>query len=111
MSFCATTQDCPGERFDIKKLASIRGTLDVDWLSCPQHGSTNEKFWEHEWSKHGTCTGLSQLDYFNVTLGLLHKHSHLCSSTVQVPLPPFGFVDVPNKEGRLCINDKYELCN
>jgi len=27
-------------------------------------------FWEHEWSKHGTCSGLTQIDYFNNTIRL-----------------------------------------
>lgn len=27
-----------------------------------------DSFWEHEWSKHGTCTELSQYEYFSVTL-------------------------------------------
>ena len=30
-------------------------------------------FWEHEWSKHGTCSGLSQYDYFNDSINLIKK--------------------------------------
>lgn len=29
-----------------------------------------DSFWEHEWTKHGTCSGLSQYEYFTATLGL-----------------------------------------
>jgi len=36
----------------------------------PQYGS----FWEHEWSKHGTCTGLSQEHYFGSAIDLIIKY-------------------------------------
>ena len=29
-----------------------------------------DSFWEHEWTKHGTCTGLTQQDYFNQVINL-----------------------------------------
>ena len=30
-------------------------------------------FWDHEWSKHGTCSGLSQYDYFNDSINLIKQ--------------------------------------
>ncbi len=29
-----------------------------------------DSFWEHEWTKHGTCSLLTQYEYFNTTLNL-----------------------------------------
>merc|ERR1719502_1474299 len=28
-------------------------------------------FWDHEWTKHGTCSGLNQTVYFNTTINLV----------------------------------------
>ena len=32
-----------------------------------------DNFWEHEWMKHGTCSGLSQNDYFQFALELTER--------------------------------------
>lgn len=29
-----------------------------------------DSFWEHEWTKHGTCSGLSQYEYFSAAIAL-----------------------------------------
>lgn len=65
---------CTNERFDPSLLADLSEDLAERWpnikaLSPDTKGHT--KFWEHEWAKHGTCSGLSQADYFSTALDLL----------------------------------------
>ena len=47
------------------------------WNSC----EFNDKFWKHEWEKHGSCVnlqmGLSQDEYFNLAIRLFESHSYL----------------------------------
>jgi len=31
----------------------------------PQPTKVTDSLWDHEWNKHGTCSGLAQKDYFN----------------------------------------------
>ena len=52
-----------------------------------QGSSDYDDFWEHEWSKHGTCTGLSQSDYFNTTIALAEKLSTPSQYTAAVGGP------------------------
>ena len=78
-------------------------TMKTEWPSCPKafyadktfyaNGeifSVDDKgpffdlaayddwgFWSHEWSKHGSCTSMDQVAYFNYTLNL---YSHYLSS-------------------------------
>jgi ribonuclease T2 len=60
---------CDLTKFDINELNNIRVELDKYWISCYDN---NEKLWEHEWQKHGTCfnTNMSLFFYFNKTLEL-----------------------------------------
>lgn len=54
-------QFCTKEVFN-KTIIKMLPEMSSDWHSC--YGS-NFDFWSHEWSKHGTCSGLQQIDYFN----------------------------------------------
>ena len=64
---------CTDEPFDpsipdlVGKSNMIQYWPDVKYEeSSPSYDS----FWEHEWTKHGTCSGLSQYDYFDKALAL-----------------------------------------
>lgn len=72
------TSGCSGKQFDIDQLSSIRDDMDRYWLSCPGNGDTNEKFWAHEWSKHGTCSGMEALNYFQTGLHLREEYANEC---------------------------------
>ena len=67
---------CTNEKFDIDTINNIgmdymiQKWPDVQYdVNTPSYDS----FWIHEWSKHGTCSGLSQYDYFNEALLLTNK--------------------------------------
>jgi len=64
------------EQFDMTQIESIRVDLEKHWKSWPQKSTAqqqdaaNRQFWGHEWKKHGTCSGLNQLQYFKKALEL-----------------------------------------
>jgi len=87
--------------------------LNKDMLSYwPSYTGDNRKFWEHEWTKHGTCAGkpnstlATEFGFFSTTLSLRAQHdiaSHLkkasiipdatqsySASDVQAALTPIG---------------------
>jgi len=84
------SQGCKGEKFDEALLAPIRAEMEAKWPSCPPHKpespSQDHWFWEHEWSKHGTCTGLDQLSYFRKALALADQHKTECGSAEECNL-------------------------
>ena len=61
---------CKKVNFDPSNLQYITGQLDIFWYSEMEK---NNKFWEHEYKKHGSCTTLNEYDYFNTTLQLYKK--------------------------------------
>ena len=46
---------CTNTKFDPSALDSIREELETKWMDV-HAGSNPESFWNHEWSKHGTCS-------------------------------------------------------
>ncbi|CAJ1354403.1 unnamed protein product [Effrenium voratum] len=72
---------CPGPKFDASILEPIRNDMEMKWRSCPEFGDSNEKFWEHEWEKHGTCTNMTQLAFFKKGLQLHDQYQSSCQQT------------------------------
>jgi ribonuclease T2 len=69
-SFCTT------EAYDDKTAYSVGWETMTQYWPEVQYSPTDPEytsFWEHEWTKHGTCTGLSQLSYFQTTIDLIEK--------------------------------------
>lgn len=50
--------------------------MDKVWVSC---NGDNPAFWKHEWSKHGVCTNMTQLTYFQTGLKLRDRFLSECN--------------------------------
>lgn len=63
---------CPkgGHKFEIERLRVLLPELHANWHSSR---GTDENFWKHEWEKHGSCTGLTEVEYFQKTLDCFEK--------------------------------------
>jgi ribonuclease T2 len=63
---------CSTEVFDNATVAPLESQMLRYWPNVKYDYKTDGndylEFWEHEWSKHGTCSGLSQYDYFSHAL-------------------------------------------
>jgi hypothetical protein len=76
---------------------SSRGLRETISLGIKDSGS-NEKFWSHEWKKHGSCMFSesninSELEYFQKTLEVYHKAVKIdlpmhmgCKETCMIPV-------------------------
>jgi ribonuclease T2 len=67
---------CTTEKFDPAVTDAIgMDTMIQYWPNVKEaEGSANyDDFWDHEWSKHGTCSGLTQTNYFQDSLNLIEK--------------------------------------
>ncbi len=60
--------ECKYDPFNVSNLYEIKDQLDIFW---PSKFNSNEQFWAHEWSKHGTCIpDFTQFNYFSTVLTL-----------------------------------------
>ena len=71
-------ESCSHEKFDYRQIQDLADELKEYWPSC--QGSAQD-FWEHEWSKHGTCSGMSQHDFFSTAITLCKKYRGQCSNS------------------------------
>ncbi len=69
---------CTEEQFNENNLSEVTlKYMNMLWPSC-KNGSDNQHFWRHEWSKHGTCSGMSQEEFFSTAISLYKEYIHLC---------------------------------
>lgn len=56
------------------QLHDVIDNMNKDWGTLACTSSHNEDFWEHEWSKHGTCSGFTQHQYFQSSIDLYNNY-------------------------------------
>jgi len=73
-------EDCPGPAFNASLVTDqLRGIMPSDGLI------------EHEWTTHGTCSGMNQTDYFSLAIRALQMvkiPAALKTTTERVETPP-----------------------
>jgi ribonuclease T2 len=73
------TNDCGGPSFSESAISDLESTMRSSWASCPEYGESNLDFWSHEWSKHGTCSGLDEHAFFSAALALRDSYASDCA--------------------------------
>jgi len=88
---------CDAPPFNPATLAPIQSELDRWWPSCPTGGQGNTTwFHAHEWDKHGSCTGWTELEYFRGALLLREAYTpHLQTCLDRYTLEPCPCCDPP----------------
>lgn len=79
--------NCNSEAFDPNVPVEIGwDTMTNYWpdVQYAEDDANYDSFWEHEWTKHGTCTGLTQYDYFNAAINLIKSFGTPASVTSAV---------------------------
>ncbi|EGG20320.1 ribonuclease T2 [Cavenderia fasciculata] len=68
---------CKGASYSSSAIQDILVELDQDWPSL--FALNNNDFWDHEWTKHGTCSVVGpitdQYDYFAASIKTLYNHN------------------------------------
>ena len=69
-SYC---RDIPFNETELNQYPELVKQMTKVWKTC--FTNSNLHFWMHEWNKHGTCSGMTQIEYFNKTLQLFEQVS------------------------------------
>lgn len=64
---------CENVQFNPNELEEVMDNMHKSWGTLSCNSRSNEDFWKHEWSKHGTCSGLTQGRYFQASLELYNR--------------------------------------
>jgi ribonuclease T2 len=101
---------CTREPLSNQVIEELKEGLDMYWpnVKDPESDAEHDEFWRHEWSKHGTCSGLKQKEYFESAL----KHAMPTPEMIQhgstvdkvALLEAYGG---PDKVVAVCINGRY----
>lgn len=78
---------CTDEAFDPAAPEAVGWDTMVQYWPDVQYAedsSDYDQFWEHEWTKHGTCSGLEQEDYFQAAIDLIKSFGTPSSVTEAV---------------------------
>ncbi len=70
-------QTCTSEALDDNVINQVGyANMVTHWpnVQAAEGSSTYDSFWQHEWSKHGTCSGLTQYNYFSQALNVQQRY-------------------------------------
>ncbi|TMW61526.1 hypothetical protein Poli38472_012717 [Pythium oligandrum] len=78
---------CGGAPFDadlIEKALGIQTLLQF-WPNVKVSASSPDypEFWKHEWMRHGTCSGLEQVEYFTSAINIIRNDTLSTPSVIQ----------------------------
>ncbi|TMW61528.1 hypothetical protein Poli38472_012719 [Pythium oligandrum] len=80
-------QNCNADSFDAKTVENAVGMDDlVKYWPEVEYATSSSKypsFWEHEWTRHGSCTGLDQATFFSSVVSLLRDGTAQTPSFIQ----------------------------
>jgi len=82
------------EPYDSDVLAGIRPWEAFEWPSLTH---SDDHFWSHEWMKHGTCSAMTQLEFFNKALALNEKYD-LMAALNTAGIVPSNKMKYPRKD-------------
>ena len=83
---------CKKQSFDLGRLRPLLPKLHKEWHN---YQGRDEDFWEKEWVKHGTCTGMTEIEYFTRAIecyencklrGVQWVLTHFSDHTYKIPV-------------------------